>query len=287
MQQQPQQNPTEEKKLNRIGKPKGMNTQKPLDKTNAWSSDQQSTQAIQALSRLGRFICFQQTGKKKIAIDQNDQNKATVDQNDQNKTIVDQSQQSKPKQKQPLDAPGIFLNSSQIQIVKLIGEYCQIVEKSNKNCIVFFFRSSHPEFEIINGVPQLINNFDKYGIYPALKKLAPMLNQKFLDEYFTYLQFQHGQLQYIKEIQVLYDDFHNKTLKSAETLLQCLFTKYLIKYFEDLDLLTKKNFQERVENIYEKFYNEHQTKQDYDACINELLACMQVEEEFDQQYTCD
>ncbi|CAK61461.1 unnamed protein product (macronuclear) [Paramecium tetraurelia] len=281
---QQQQHPNNEKRPNKIGKPKGMNTQKPLEKTNAWSSDQQSTQAIQALSRLGRFICFQQTGIKKVAIEQQDQNGAAVDQN--NKATVEQNGQSKAKPKQKIDAPGIFLNAAQIKIPKLIVEYCQIVEKSNKNCIVFFFKSSNPDFQIIEGVPRLIDNFDNYSNYPSLKKLAPMLNQKFHKEYFTYLQFQNAQLLY-DNLQQMYREQHNKTLSTAETILQCLFTKYLIRSFEDIDLISKKDFDEKLQSRYEKFYELDQTLQDYESYINELLACMQVEEDYDQQYVSD
>ncbi|CAD8167469.1 unnamed protein product [Paramecium octaurelia] len=280
---QQQQHPNNEKRANKIGKPKGMNTQKPLEKTNAWSSDQQSTQAIQALSRLGRFICFQQTGIKRVAIEQQDQNGATVDQNSR----VELNEQSKAKQKQKGDASGIFLNSAQIKIPKLVGEYCKIIEKSKKNCIVFFFRSSNPEFQIIEGVPKLMNNnFEDYKEYPSLKKLAPMLNQKFLNEYFTYLKFQHQLLQY-QDLQQMYREQHNKVLSSAETILQCLFTKYLIKSYNDVDLISKKDFEERVQSRYEKFYELEQTQQDYELYIKELLACMQVEEDYDQQYVSD
>ncbi|CAD8073124.1 unnamed protein product [Paramecium sonneborni] len=260
MQQQQQtqksQNPTDQKK-NKIGKPKGMNSQKPLDKTYAWSSNQQSTQAVQTLTRLGRFICFQQTGSKRPALNQNIQN-----------------------------IPGIFLNNIQIQIAKNIGEWCQITHKSNKNAVVFFFSSTHPEFQIIDGIPFLKNNYEQFGNYPPLQKLAPMLNWKFLNEYFQYLEFQNGQSQ-IYNIQSFFYQEKNKILKQAETILQCLFTKYLIFQLEETDLQDKSSDEQNLESQYQEFYNKPETKQDYENCVKELLACMQIEEEFDQQYECN
>ncbi|CAD8083577.1 unnamed protein product [Paramecium sonneborni] len=269
MQQQTQKssNQSNEKKTNKIGKPKGMNSSKPLEKTNAWSSNQQSTQAIQTLSRLGRFICFQQTGTKKPVQDQNMQIKGKKKQNQQ-------------------EIPGIFLNNIEIQIAKLIGDYCLVTQNSNKNCIVFFFSSTHPEFQIIDGVPVLINNYEIYGNYPPLQKLAPMLNQKFLNEYHQYLRYQDGLLQ-VFNLHNFFHENNNKNLKDAETILQSLFTKYLIQFQNDTDLLEKKKFEQKVETYYQEFYNKPSTKLDYETYVNELLACMQIDDEDDCQYKQD
>ncbi|CAD8133462.1 unnamed protein product [Paramecium pentaurelia] len=255
------QNPSIEKRINKSGKPKGMNSSKPLDKTHAWSSDQQSTQVIQTLSRFGRFICFQQTGTKKPKQEQNVQNHYKQKQNNQ-------------------DIPGIFLNNHQIQLAKQIGLYCEIIEKSKKNCVVFFFGFTYPEFQIINGEPVLLNKFDKYMNYPPLQKIAPMLTQKFLDEYSLYLDFQLNG----RNLSELYSKPENFNLKDAETLLQCLFTKYMIELKELIDFDEKRNFQQSIENYYQKFYNLPETKKEYEDCVIELLACMQVDQEFDQQY---
>ncbi|CAD8175934.1 unnamed protein product [Paramecium octaurelia] len=251
-----------EKRINKIGKPKGMNSSKPLDKTDAWSSNQQSTQVIQTLSRLGRFICFQQTGTKKPKPDQN------LVRNYKAKTNIQ-------------DAPGIFLNNNQIQLAKQIGVHCEIIEKSKKNCVVFFFGFTYPEFEIVEGKPKLVNKFDNFTNYPPLLKIAPMLTQKFLIEYVHYLECQGDELKFSG----LYSVSKNKNLKSADTLLQCLFTKYITELKELEETENKKNFEQQIENYYLNFYNLPETKTQYEKAVIDLLACMQKEDDdYDQQY---
>ncbi|CAK80046.1 unnamed protein product (macronuclear) [Paramecium tetraurelia] len=252
-----------EKRINKIGKPKGMNTSKPLAKTDAWSSNQQSTQVIQTLSRLGRFICFQQTGTKKPP-------------------KPDQNLQRNYKVKLNIsDVPGIFLNNNQIQLAKQIGIYCEIVEKSKKNCVVFFFGFIYPEFEIIEGKPQLVNKFDKFKNYPPLLKIAPMLTEKFLNEYSLYLEYQLLG----RNISELYSEQTNQNLKTAETILQCLFTKYITELKELEEPEQKKNFSSQIENYYLNFYNLLETKTQYEKGVIDLLACMQNEDDdCDQQY---